>query len=50
MIDVLHDPGEIPREELLWALESISGLTLGNDLDAWDSWWNGLPVEVRGEA
>jgi hypothetical protein len=47
LIDVLRDPGEVPREEVVWALESISGLTLGDDPDAWEPWWNALPAEVR---
>jgi hypothetical protein len=47
LIDVLREPGEVPREEVVWALESISGLALGDDPEAWNSWWHGLPEPVR---
>ena len=47
LIDVLRDPGEVPREEVVWALESISGLTLGDDPDGWERWWHATPAEVR---
>jgi len=42
LIGLLRSGGEIPREELVWALESISGLTLGDDPEAWIMWWQSL--------
>jgi hypothetical protein len=47
LIDILRDPAEVPREEVVWALEAISGLNLGDDPDAWDRWWDALPAEVH---
>ena len=47
LIDLLRTGGEIPREELVWALESISGLTLGDDPEAWTAWWEGVPEQAR---
>jgi hypothetical protein len=48
LIELLRTGGAIPREDLVWALEAISGLMLGNNADAWKTWWEGLPVEARG--
>jgi hypothetical protein len=43
LIDLLKSSSAIPREELIWALESISGLTLGDDVQAWLRWWEAVP-------
>jgi hypothetical protein len=48
LIDLLRTGGEIPGEDLVWALEAISGLSLGKDPEAWNAWWEGLPQEARG--
>ncbi len=47
LIDLLRTGGEIPREELVWALESISGLTLGDDPEAWQTWWQSVPEHAK---
>jgi hypothetical protein len=47
LIDLVRTGSEIPREELVWALESISGLTLGDDADAWTNWWQSLPETAK---
>jgi hypothetical protein len=47
LIGLLRAGSEIPGDELVWALESISGLTLGRDPEAWARWWEGLPERAR---
>ena len=47
LIGLLRTESEIPRGELAWALESISGLTKGDDPEAWAAWWKGIPEQVR---
>ena len=37
---------QIPSKEIVWALESISGLALGNDLGKWTGWFNQLPIDA----
>jgi hypothetical protein len=37
----------IPRQEVTWALEAISGMAYGDDPDRWAAWWNELPTEIR---
>jgi hypothetical protein len=46
LIELLRDPGDVPVEEVLWALRSISGLDLGTDPEFWSAWSSGLPAEV----
>ncbi len=45
LIDLLHDPGDIPKEDVVWALGMVSGLSWGDDADRWQAWWNDLPLE-----
>ena len=47
LIALLGSDGSIPREELVWALEAISGIAHGDDQDRWWAWWNSLPTEIR---
>jgi hypothetical protein len=47
LIDLLRTGCEIPREELVWSLESISGLTLGADPEVWAAWWESLPEQAK---
>jgi hypothetical protein len=47
LIGVLDQDDVIPRKELTWALEAISGMAYGNDLERWAAWWNTLPIEIR---
>ena len=43
LIAELADGSAIPTEELVWALESISGQVLGDDPAAWAKWFDRLP-------
>jgi len=47
LIGLLRIGSEIPREELVWALESISGLAKGEDPEAWTAWWESVPEQAR---
>jgi hypothetical protein len=49
LLDLLREGDEIPREEVFWALESISGLTFGDDPARWSAWFVGLPAEAVNE-
>jgi hypothetical protein len=44
-----HEQG-MPREEPIWALQSISGRAWGDDPDRWDAWWAQLPAPAKGQA
>ena len=46
LIEVLGKHDQIPAEEVVWSLESISGLALGNDLNRWTDWFEHLPKET----
>ncbi len=50
LIELLREPGEVPEEEVVWALESISGLALGAEPEGWRGWYAGLAREVVPEA
>jgi hypothetical protein len=39
----------IPREEVVWALEAISGMAYGDDKDGWAAWRSDLPAEIDDE-
>jgi hypothetical protein len=43
LIHLLRQPGNIPEEEIVWALCMVSGLTLGDDPNLWQAWWDDLP-------
>ncbi|MGO9113107.1 MAG: hypothetical protein ACLP9L_28065, partial [Thermoguttaceae bacterium] len=47
LIGLLQGDDAIPREEVVWALEAISGLAYGDDQDRWAAWWGQLPAEIR---
>jgi hypothetical protein len=47
LIALLHDKRESLRSEAVWALESISGQVLGEDLAKWEAWWVSLPDEAQ---
>lgn len=50
LISLLHDVDDaIPSEEVIWALEAISGMAHGDDKERWLAWWNSLPIEIREE-
>jgi hypothetical protein len=51
LIEVLAGDDQVPAEEVLWALEAISGLALGDDARRWsEEWFAGLPEDVTGLA
>jgi hypothetical protein len=47
LIGLLRDGSEIPKEELVWALEAISGMRFGDDADAWAAWWDTVPEAAK---
>ena len=47
LIGVLQCDDSIPKEEVVWALEAISGMAYGEDHDRWVPWWSNLPSEIR---
>jgi hypothetical protein len=49
LIRLLADGSEIPTNELVWSLEAISGLVLGDDLKRWEAWWGGVETGVLGK-
>ena len=46
LIKLLQRDDAIPSEEIVWALEAISGMSYGEDRDRWADWWSSLPEEV----
>ena len=48
LIEVLGKDDQIPAEEVVWSLESISGLALGDDVKKWTGWFNQLPSDATG--
>jgi hypothetical protein len=47
LIGLLGHDDAIPRDEIIWALEAISGMASSDDPDRWAAWWVMLPAEVR---
>jgi hypothetical protein len=47
LIDLLRGNDPELRREAAWALEAISGRAGGEDVSAWEAWWNTLPDEVE---
>ena len=39
LIDLLRDPGGVPKVEIVWALCGASGISCGEDPDRWQAWW-----------
>jgi hypothetical protein len=50
LIDLLDTQDAVPRTEIVWALEAISGRPYGDDAARWRSWWAGLAPESLGYA
>jgi len=48
LIDLLGKDDQIPSEEVVWSLESISGLALGDDVEKWTDWFDHLPSDATG--
>jgi hypothetical protein len=47
LIGLLQSDNAIPKEEVVWALEAISGMAYSDDKDRWADWWSSLPAEIR---
>ncbi len=43
LIDLLREPGDIPKEEIVWALCMVSGMAWGDEPERWQTWWDNLP-------
>jgi hypothetical protein len=43
VIDLLREPGEVPKEEVVWALAMVSGMAWDHEPDRWQAWWDDLP-------
>ncbi len=50
LIGVLRDPGDLPKEQVVWALCMVSGMAWGDEPDRWQAWWDDLPTEWEGPA
>jgi hypothetical protein len=48
LIDLLLDPGEIPKEEIVRALCMVSGMAWGDEHEHWQAWWDELPLAWDG--
>ena len=46
LIGLLGTDDTIPSEEVVWALEAISGLALGLDKPSWINWFDQLPEKA----
>jgi hypothetical protein len=47
LIAILETESSIPSEEIIRALESISGQVVGGDPNRWKAWWSNVPAEIR---
>jgi hypothetical protein len=45
LIELLREPGDIPTEEIVWALCMVSGMSWGEDQARWQDWWDELPLK-----
>ena len=43
LIDLLREPGDLPKEHIVWALCMVSGIAWGDEPDRWQAWWDDLP-------
>jgi len=46
LIGLLRNDDQIPRKEVIWSLEAISGLALGDDIEQWANWFGHLAGET----
>jgi hypothetical protein len=44
LIGLLREPGDLPKEQILWALCLVSGNAWGDEPDRWQAWWDDLPT------
>jgi predicted RNA-binding Zn-ribbon protein involved in translation (DUF1610 family) len=47
LIDLLREPGDIPKDELIRALRAVSGMPWGDDPDRWQAWSDNLSLPVE---
>jgi hypothetical protein len=47
LIEALSENDHSLRAHAVWALESISGRSFGDDVDRWRQWWDDLPSASR---
>lgn len=47
LIDILREPGALPKEEIIWSLRPASGMAWGDESDRWRAWYDGLPDDCR---
>ncbi len=40
LIGLVREPGDLPKDELVWSLCRASGLPWDNDLQRWQIWWD----------
>ena len=50
LIGVLRDPGDLPKEQVVWRVCMVSGMAWGDEPDRWQAWWDDLPTEWEGPA
>jgi len=48
LIDLLGKDDQITLQEIVWSLESISDLALGDDVEKWRDWFDHLPSHATG--
>jgi hypothetical protein len=46
LIDLLRDPGDIPKEEIVWSLCMASGMAWDDEPERWQTWWSELPRKL----
>ncbi len=44
---IASSAGTIPKEEAIWALRMVSGMTWGDEPGRWRDWYKGLPDDCR---
>jgi hypothetical protein len=44
LIDLLRDPGDLPKREIVWSLCRVSGMAWCQGMARWQAWWDELPA------
>ena len=47
LIDLLREPGDLPKDELVWSLCRSSGLPWDDDPERWHAWWRERCSELQ---
>jgi hypothetical protein len=42
LIELLREPGDIPKQEIVWSLRIVSGMAWSDEPDRWHAWWDEL--------